>query len=414
MRSRFQTATAVALCLLCCIRIAAAQSVEGGGGGQSATSGNTAGTVPTGTAGPANAVPQGNNAAGNVQGGTGELTSGSGPRSDGTGAARSAQPNTTPVTPNNAGRPDSANGTGFAPATNGPNIDAFGNPTRSTLLPGSNRSPASGAAVQFPNTVAPRRANRGLRTTRPVNPSTVFPDGGTNILGPRNGIRTERNSQRNGGRQQNGSPMFYNSVGNGDRGQQNGFDNSLNAPVNGIPDSQSGTDPDSNGDVQFFTTDGSQPFSDPARGWLGVYFSPEYAGSGARISRLAQASPAVQAGLRPGDVIVALNGQDIYNYQDVMTGVGRLNPHATAELFVARNGRRIPIVATVGTLQQAGFRGTNTATSGTSFVGAATTPPQQTLQGYSTSASRVEQLELRMQEFQNELRALRSELGQPR
>ncbi len=50
------------------------------------------------------------------------------------------------------------------------------------------------------------------------------------------------------------------------------------------------------------------------------------------ISSIAQGSPAAEAGLRPGDIVVSIDDRDVRNSQDVMTQIARRTPGASLTL----------------------------------------------------------------------------------
>jgi serine protease Do len=72
--------------------------------------------------------------------------------------------------------------------------------------------------------------------------------------------------------------------------------------------------------------------------------------SGALVSRMTRASEAYEAGLRPGDVIVGLNGQTIDDPSQFLRLVADSKPGTTAVVKVQRAGRtmefKLPIVST--------------------------------------------------------------------
>jgi serine protease Do len=72
--------------------------------------------------------------------------------------------------------------------------------------------------------------------------------------------------------------------------------------------------------------------------------------SGALVSRMTRASEAYEAGLRPGDVIVSLNGQTIDDPSQFLRLVADSKPGTTAVVKVQRAGRtmefKLPIVST--------------------------------------------------------------------
>ncbi len=94
------------------------------------------------------------------------------------------------------------------------------------------------------------------------------------------------------------------------------------------------------------------------RGRLGVYIqdlTPELAQafgidatSGAVLAQIIPNSPAAEAGLRAGDVVIAVNGRTIEKAADLRNAVGLLMVGNRVELTVLRKGRRRTIVAEIG------------------------------------------------------------------
>ena len=93
------------------------------------------------------------------------------------------------------------------------------------------------------------------------------------------------------------------------------------------------------------------------RGWLGVYIqdvSRELAESfgmdkpiGALVARVVGGSPADKAGLETGDVVIAVNGDQIRTAGDLPPKIGRLEPGSEATLRVVREGEERDITVTV-------------------------------------------------------------------
>ncbi len=83
------------------------------------------------------------------------------------------------------------------------------------------------------------------------------------------------------------------------------------------------------------------------RGWLGVSIQPVDQGladsfglpepEGALVSSLEQGGPAARAGLKPGDVILELNGQPIQTWSQLPVRVASLLPGTTAHLEIWRD-----------------------------------------------------------------------------
>jgi len=100
-----------------------------------------------------------------------------------------------------------------------------------------------------------------------------------------------------------------------------------------------------------------------ARGWLGVQIqpvTPEIATSlglqepkGALVASTVPDSPAARAGVRQGDVIVAINGKDIADTHDVTRRVASLPAGKSASFTVLRDGQRQSVNVTIGAKKDA-------------------------------------------------------------
>ncbi|AOS77907.1 MULTISPECIES: Do family serine endopeptidase [Hydrogenophaga] len=94
------------------------------------------------------------------------------------------------------------------------------------------------------------------------------------------------------------------------------------------------------------------------RGWIGVEpqdLTPELAESfgvgtrsGVIITGVLQNGPAVQAGIRPGDVITAVKGQEVRNVPQLLAAVAALPPGEKARLDVLRRDASMQIDVTPG------------------------------------------------------------------
>ncbi len=95
-----------------------------------------------------------------------------------------------------------------------------------------------------------------------------------------------------------------------------------------------------------------------SRGWLGVAVQPitedlveglDLPGEeGALVGSVAPDSPAEAAGLRPGDVIVRLNGETVSDARDLAWRVANEEPGATVTLDIVRDGSETSLEATLG------------------------------------------------------------------
>jgi serine protease Do len=96
------------------------------------------------------------------------------------------------------------------------------------------------------------------------------------------------------------------------------------------------------------------------RGYLGVAIqdvTPDLAkafglssAEGALVGDVTSNSPGAKAGLQKGDVIVAMNGQPISDFEDLRLRVSESAPGTAVKLDILRNGQKREIVATLGEL----------------------------------------------------------------
>ncbi|MGE0419076.1 MAG: trypsin-like peptidase domain-containing protein [Acetobacteraceae bacterium] len=82
------------------------------------------------------------------------------------------------------------------------------------------------------------------------------------------------------------------------------------------------------------------------RGWLGV--SVEDRDGTVIIAHLDRNGPAGRAGLRAGDMVLAVNGERIDSSRGLIRAVASVHPGDSARLIVRRMGREIEIPVTVG------------------------------------------------------------------
>ena len=97
-----------------------------------------------------------------------------------------------------------------------------------------------------------------------------------------------------------------------------------------------------------------------SRGWLGVMIQPvdrELANSfgldkptGALVAEVLKDSPAAEAGLKPGDVIIAFDGEEIEESSELPQVVGLMAPGDEAEAELMRDGEPMAVTVTVGEL----------------------------------------------------------------
>jgi hypothetical protein len=79
--------------------------------------------------------------------------------------------------------------------------------------------------------------------------------------------------------------------------------------------------------------------------WLGVYLDDNE--NGAVITQVYPQGPAARAGMRPGDVIVQLDGEDINDSNELVQKIEEKDANSRARFTVLRNEREFPITATL-------------------------------------------------------------------
>lgn len=88
-------------------------------------------------------------------------------------------------------------------------------------------------------------------------------------------------------------------------------------------------------------------------GGLGVALQETRRREGAVVTRVHQGSPADQAGLRSGDLIVVVDDQYIQEPEDVADAITDKRPGERVRLIVERNGREQPVTAQLGSRVEA-------------------------------------------------------------
>ncbi|MDA8253848.1 MAG: trypsin-like peptidase domain-containing protein [Rhodospirillales bacterium] len=90
------------------------------------------------------------------------------------------------------------------------------------------------------------------------------------------------------------------------------------------------------------------------RGWLGVSVQDQSGAEGARgptgvlIAAVDRNGPALRAGLRPGDVVTAVNGQPIDSARGLIRQIAQAPPGSQVRLALRRQGREMELDITVG------------------------------------------------------------------
>ena len=87
------------------------------------------------------------------------------------------------------------------------------------------------------------------------------------------------------------------------------------------------------------------------RGYLGVYLAadpPEGDVTGVSIARVLEGTPAADAGLLPGDVLLRFSGEPIAEPRDLPAAVGLTQPGTAVPVEIGRNGEAIELTVVVG------------------------------------------------------------------
>jgi S1-C subfamily serine protease len=72
--------------------------------------------------------------------------------------------------------------------------------------------------------------------------------------------------------------------------------------------------------------------------------------AGALVNNVAQGSPAARAGIQPGDVITAINGQAITGESDLLVALAHAKPGQTISISINRDGQTTTLHAALGEL----------------------------------------------------------------
>ncbi|HKW89224.1 MAG TPA: DegQ family serine endoprotease [Candidatus Acidoferrales bacterium] len=96
------------------------------------------------------------------------------------------------------------------------------------------------------------------------------------------------------------------------------------------------------------------------RGYLGIHpqdLSASLAkqfgrmeGGGVLVGQVEPGTPAAKAGLKRGDIILQVNGQDVNGQEDLTTRIGSFEPGTSVQLKVWRDGKTLEIPVTLATL----------------------------------------------------------------
>jgi len=83
--------------------------------------------------------------------------------------------------------------------------------------------------------------------------------------------------------------------------------------------------------------------------YLGVSVGANPSGTGAVVATVRAGSPAAAAGVKSGDVVVAVNGKPVTSANELTSAIAALRPGDTAKLQVRRGGSTVTLTVTLGT-----------------------------------------------------------------
>lgn len=94
------------------------------------------------------------------------------------------------------------------------------------------------------------------------------------------------------------------------------------------------------------------------RGWIGVEpqdVTPEIAESfslaqksGAIVAGVLQGGPADKAGIKPGDILMSIDGEDITDTTKLLNVVAQIKPGTPAKVHVVRKGKELDVTVVIG------------------------------------------------------------------
>jgi serine protease DegQ len=84
-----------------------------------------------------------------------------------------------------------------------------------------------------------------------------------------------------------------------------------------------------------------------SRGYIGVEPRDAPEGDGSLIAGVLRGGPADQAGMKPGDIVLAVNEKPVRNMTELMQTVAQVTPGSRAKIKVLRNGKPTELLVTI-------------------------------------------------------------------
>jgi serine protease Do/serine protease DegQ len=101
-------------------------------------------------------------------------------------------------------------------------------------------------------------------------------------------------------------------------------------------------------------------FGEVRRGRLGISMEDVAGGEGARVAEVQPSSPAAQAGLKPGDVVTALNGRPVRGAAELRARLGVVPVGETVDLRVQRGKEAHQVKARIAEIERGQIAGAQT------------------------------------------------------
>jgi hypothetical protein len=160
-----------------------------------------------------------------------------------------------------------------------------------------------------------------------------------------------------------------------------------------------------------------RPAADGA--WLGVFLNDQEEGQvGARITQVYPAGPAARAGLRPGDIVLQINGKEMAGTPELIATVESFQPRERVEFLVRRGQTDVTLPVMLGSRDSFVFYsddeyGGEEFDAGQEDEFSRIPPYAMQLEHDRRMAEQHQRIEMELRKLQEEVRKLREAL-QPR
>ena len=84
-------------------------------------------------------------------------------------------------------------------------------------------------------------------------------------------------------------------------------------------------------------------FGEVIRGYVGIIADPNYKGNGVRVSRIIQGGPADKSLIKPNDIIMRVNNNQVDKIKEMQNIIGKSEPGDLLEFEINRKNDRYTI-----------------------------------------------------------------------